>query len=88
MPTVAPGLAPVAPGVMTVAPVLAVAADAPDISIIQISDRLGFVVTRALIEGLGIESNQGLSGGKIKWREADFRPICAALVKHIQGVAA
>ena len=77
-----------APVAIEPAPVVAVAADAPDISIIQISERLGFVVTRALIEGLGVESNQGLTGGKIKWREADFRPICAALIRHIQGVAA
>ena len=70
-------------------PVIAVAVDAPAITTTEFCVRLGFPVSAALIDSLGFPGLNVLSLHKSRlWREADFRPICAALVKHIQGVAA
>ena len=65
-----------------------VAADAPDISHDELCYRLGFTVSGSRIESFGFEARYSPAWSCQMWREADFRPICAALVKHIHGVAA
>ena len=77
-----------APVAIEPAPVADVAADAPGITTGEICRRLGFMVTGQLIESFGFQRSE-ISVNKFSvWREADFRPICAALIRHIQGVAA
>ncbi|WP_171020174.1 DUF1351 domain-containing protein [Hydrogenophaga sp. 2FB] len=57
----------------------------PTVKLGELNTRLGFIVTADFIESLGftatVERNARL------YRESDFPRICAAIVRHVQGVA-
>lgn len=67
--------------------------DRPPITTGAVCDRLGFALTTAFIEGLGITPAPKPSAGEGKirtgtfWHEADFPRICSALIAHVQSVA-
>lgn len=81
---------PIAPA--TVTPIRAVeqpqpARTAPSLKLGQIGERLGFVLTADFLKVLGFEPAATDRASKL-YHEADFPHICAALVRHIEGVQA
>ena len=76
----------------TVTPIRAVeqpqpARTAPSLKLGQIAERLGFVLTADFLKVLGFEPAATDRASKL-YHEADFTHICAALVRHIEGVQA
>lgn len=63
----------------------ATASELPTVKLGELNVRLGFIVTADFIESLGftatVERNARL------YRESDFPRICAAIARHVQGVA-
>jgi multidrug efflux pump subunit AcrA (membrane-fusion protein) len=58
----------------------------PTLTLGKISDRLGFTVTRGLLDELGIKP-AGRERAAVLYHEFDFGPICAALIERIQKAA-
>lgn len=59
---------------------------APTLRLGMINDRLGFSVSVQLLANLGFTATQ--EGSARLYHEADFIPICSALMAHIRNVAA
>jgi putative phage-type endonuclease len=60
----------------------------PPITTGTLCERLGFAVTAAFVESLGIKpAPSPVKKAGTWWREADFPRICAALMEHLQRVA-
>lgn len=57
----------------------------PTLKLGQIADRLGFTLTADFLKGLGFEPAATDRASKL-YHEADFAPILAALVRHIEAV--
>lgn len=73
---------------MRAAPVPAAApATAPSLKLGSIAERLGFTLTADFLKSLGFEPAATERASKL-YHEADFPHICAALVRHIEGVQA
>ena len=71
---------------MRAAPVPAAApATAPSLKLGSIAERLGFTLTADFLKSLGFEPAATDRASKL-YHEADFPHICAALVRHIEGV--
>lgn len=73
-----------------VSPPAAKADTRPPINTGTLCTRLGFNVTAEFLQGLGIKPAERPSTAKAGtfWREADFVPICRAIARHVEGVAA
>lgn len=63
----------------------AVPATAPSLKLGSIAERLGFTLTADFLKSLGFEPAATDRASKL-YHEADFPHICAALVRHIEGV--
>lgn len=71
---------------MRAAPAPAAApATAPSLKLGSIAERLGFTLTADFLKSLGFEPAATDRASKL-YHEADFPHICAALVRHIEGV--
>lgn len=71
---------------MRAAPAPAAApAAAPSLKLGSIAERLGFTLTADFLKSLGFEPAATDRASKL-YHEADFPHICAALVRHIEGV--
>lgn len=62
-------------------------ATAPSLKLGSIAERLGFTLTADFLRSLGFEPVATDRASKL-YHEADFPHICAALVRHIEGVQA
>jgi len=59
----------------------------PTLRLGQISERLGFTVTAEFLLSLGF-AHSGTDKAAKLFHESEFKPICAALIRHISAVSA